>query len=208
MVDQLRDLLNDSTDTQVTIAMKKLYLNRGIARLWPKVHKIATATIDLNADDYIYDVPAAVGDGMIVAVEFHDSDDDQDFQRFSDYDYIPAGHSATGRIRINRDIAEATAELRIMYAAPIDYISGSTYAAMQSETWTGPDRALALPVYYAAALCAMRKIDDRQDTNRYSTTQGQNGVTDRDMLALAQTWMGQFELEVGEMERPLFPAVD
>lgn len=208
MFDQLRDLLNDVADSQVTYATKKLYLNRGIARLWPKVYRIAETTIDLDTTNYIYSVPAAVADGHIVTVEYRDDSDDQNYQRFSDYDYIPLGSGTTGRLRITRVIEDTNAQVRISYAAPISYISAASYAAAGAETWTGSDRALSLPVYYAAALCAMRKIDDRQDTNRYSTTQGQNGVTDRDMLAAAQTWMGQFELELGEMDRPLMPATD
>ena len=99
-------------------------------------------------------------------------------------------------------------DVRIRYSAPPVAIAAASYAAAGSETWTGPDRAIGIPVYYAAALCAMRKLDTRQDTNRYSTTQAQNGVTDQDIMAASQMWMGQFELELSDFDRPLPPARD
>ncbi len=207
MFDQLRDLLNDASDTQVTYATKKLYINRGIARLWPKINRITSEVIALTAATQIYTLTSAASDGLLVSVEKNDQGDDDSYVRFSGYDLIPGDHAATGYIRITDAVADGD-ELRITYVRPIAYVVASTYAAAQSETWTGPDRALQLPVFYAASLISLRKIDDRQDTNRYSTTQAQNGVSDQDIMGSAQLWMGQFELELGLLERPLYPAVD
>ena len=209
LFDQLRDLLNDATDTQVPFATKKLYLNRGIARMWPKVWRLVSTTITVTTGAYDYALPAAAADGMVVAVELEQLDGS--FLRFDDYDIIAGDEDLAGvfRLTVNPDSVDLLGmDIRIRYAAPVSLIAAASYAAAGSETWTGPDRAMGIPVHYAAALIAMRKVDDRQNTNRYSTTQAQNGVTDQDIMAAGQLWMGQFELELAEFDRPLPPARD
>jgi hypothetical protein len=209
LFDQLRDLLNDATDTQIPYATKKLYLNRGIARMWPKVYRLATTTITILTLTYDYALPVGAADGLIVSVELERLDGS--FVRFDDYDIMAGDEDLAGvfRLTANPDSVDLLGyDIRIKYAAPVSLIAAASYAAAGSETWTGPDRAMGIPVHYAAALIAMRKIDDRQDTLRYSTTQAENGVTDQDIMSASQLWMGQFELELAEFERPLPPARD
>jgi hypothetical protein len=209
LFDQLRDLLNDAADSQVTFSMKKLYLNRAIARMFPKVYKLASTTITVLTVTYDYALPVAAADGLIVAVELERSDGS--FVRFDDYDIVAGDEDLAGvfRLTVNPDRTDLLGfDIRIRYAAPVPLIVAADYTAAGSETWSGPDRAMGIPVYYAAAMCTLRKIDDRQDTLRYSTTQALNGVTDQDMMANAQLWMGQFELELQEFDRPLPPARD
>lgn len=207
--DQLRDLLNDTADSQVNFATKKLYLNRGIARLWPAVWRLASTTIVVATVTYDYALPVAAADGHVVSVELEQSDGS--FRRFNDYDIISGDEDLAGvfRLTVNpNDVDLLGMDIRIKYAAPVPFIAAASYAAAQSETWLGPDRALGLPVLYAASLIALRKLDDRQDINRYSTTQAENGVSDSDIMASSQMWMGQFELELAQMDKPLPPARD
>lgn len=209
LFDQLRDLLNDGSDTQVSFATKKLYLNLGINRLWPKVWRLASTSITVTTGTYDYALPVAAADGHIVSVELERLDGS--YVRFDEYDVIHGDEDLAGvfRLAVNPDSVDMLGfDIRIRYAAPVPLITAASYAASQSETWLGPDRAMGLPVHYAASMCAARKVDDRQDTNRYSTTQAQNGVTDQDMMAASQMWMGQFELELSEFDRPLPPARD
>lgn len=204
MVDQLRDLLDDATDTQVAFVNKKLWLNRGIRALWPNIYRVVVDTsITVVADTYDYTLPAAVMDGVITAVEIETGDGDNRFLRFEDYDIIEGDEDQAGVFRMARYLPEVGTEVRIRYAAPIPTIAAANYAAAQSETWVGPDRALNLPVLYAMAMIVLRKLDNRQDHTRYSTTQATNGVTDQDLMAASQMWMGQFELELDKWSRPL-----
>lgn len=204
MVDQLRDLLNDAADSQVSYANKKLWLNRGIRRLWPSIYRIVTDTsITVVADTYDYTLPAAITDGMITSVEIETGPGENRFIRFEDYDIVEGDEDLAGYFRFTSLLPEAGTDIRIRYAAPVPVIAASTYAAAGSETWTGPDRALNLPVLYAMAMIAGRKVDDRQDHTRYTTLQAMNGVQDQDIMAAYQMWMGQFELELDSWSRPL-----
>lgn len=207
MFDQLRDLLNDPTDTQVPFTTKKLYLNRGIARMWPSVYFISTDTVALTAGTYDYGLTTLVSGGHLLSVEVNSIVDALRYSRLDRYDVVPGDEDLGGRIVLLDNPVTGTS-LRIKYAAPIAQIAAASYAASQSETFVGPDRAIGLPVLYAMGMIAMRKLDDRQDTDRYSTTQAENGVTDQDIMGSAQTWFGQFELELETMGRVLPPARD
>lgn len=210
MVDQVRDMLSDPDDLQVSIGVKRMYLNRGIAMLWPTIHRFVTATvIPVVADQFDYALPVAVADGMIISVEISSIAAGTQFERFNEYDIISGDEDLAGVLRIAIDTVAFTGyTLRITYAAPIPAIVGTTYTAMETEVWTGPDRALHLPVLYCLAMASMRKIDDRQDHTRISTTQMQNGTTDNDIMSSSQMWMSQFELELEKQGRPLPPARD
>jgi len=204
MVDQLRDLLGDAADSQVTYANKKLWLNRGIRALWPSIYRVVVDTsITVAADTYDYALPAAVMDGVIMSIEIETGDGTDRYVRFEDYDIIEGDEDQAGVLRFTTYLPSAGVGVRIRYAAPIPVIAAASYAAAGSETWTGPDRALNLPVLYAMAMIAGRKLDDRQDHTRYSTMQSMNGVTDQDIMGSYQMWMGQFELELDKWSRPL-----
>lgn len=206
LFDQLRDLLNDSADTQVSFATKKLYLNRGINRMWPAIWRVATASVTLVPDTYEYSYPVALADGYLLSVEISDEDGD-DYVRTNAYDIVTGDEDLAGIIKVPTNPA-AGQLLRLRYVAAVPVIAASTYSAAGSEAWTGPDRAMGLPVLYAMGMIAARKLDDRQDASRYSTTQALNGVTDQDIMGSAQMWFGQFESELLALERPLPVARD
>lgn len=204
MVDQLRDLLNDATDSQVSYENKKLWLNRGIRMLWPSIYRVVVDS-SITTSDLVYDytLPAAVADGVILSVEIETEVGGGRFIRFEDYDLIEGDEDQAGVFRFTSALPLSGTDVRIRYAAPIPVIAAASYAAAGSEAWTGPDRALNLPVFYAMAMIAGRKIDERQDHTRYSTTQAINSITDQDIMAAYQMWMGQFELELDKWSRPL-----
>ena len=205
--DQLRDLLNDAADTQVPFATKKLYVNRGIARLWPKVWSVGTTSVALTNGTYDYTMSVLVMDGHLLSVEINTLADPAHYRRFDGYDLLPGDEDLVGRLVVSQNPVTGTS-LRIKYAQPVPLITSASYAAAQAETWVGPDRAIGLPVAYAMGMITGRKLDDRQDTNRYNTTQATNGVTDQDIMAASQLWLAQFELELDDMARPLPPARD
>lgn len=206
LFDQLRDLLNDTTDAQVAFATKKLYLNRGIARLWPAVARVVSdSSIVIVADTYIYTLPVALSDGLLLSVEIESKDA---YVRLSGYDVIPGDEDLAGLLVLPGLLPKAGRIIRLRYAAPVSQIAAVSYVAAQTEAWAGPDRALGLPVLYAMGMASARKLDDRQDTTRYSTTQARNGVSDGGIMGASQMWFGQFEAELAEMERPLPPARD
>ncbi len=203
LFDQMRDLLNDSGDTQVPFATKKLFLNRGIARMWPKVWRLTTITFTTTDDTLDYTIPWAIAsDYEVVAVELDDPVTGMR-TRFDEYDIIPGDEDLTAIFRFTSGYPPADGDVYLRVAAAIPFIAAASYAAAQSETWTGPDRLMGIPVWYAMSLATARKLDDRQDTNRYSTLVAENGVTDENITATSQTYMGQFELELAEADRPL-----
>lgn len=208
MFDQLRDLLNDTSDTQVPFATKKLYLNRGIARLWPRVWQAASTTITLVNEQYDYTMPAAVYDGAILSVEITTEENGTEFVRWDEYDVLPGDFDTAGVFRITARHPGADFDIRITYAKPPGLIAAASYVAAQAETWTGPDRAIGLPVLYALGMVTARKLDDRQDTLRYSTTQATNGVTDQDLMGASQMWFAQFEAELEQLHHMMPPARD
>ena len=204
LFDTMRDLLNDPTDTQVTFALKKLYLNRGIARLWPHVWRVVENTSVTVVDGvYDYSVAVAVMDGMVLSVELETGNATGYYERFDGYDIIQGDEDQAGVFRFTVGLPAVGSRVRIRYAAPPSLITAANYAAAGSEAWTGPDRAMGIPVYYAMSLSAARKVDDRQDALTYNTVVAENGVQDSDIMAASQMWMGQFELELAEFDRPM-----
>jgi hypothetical protein len=205
LFDQMRDLLNDASDTQVPFATKKLFLNRGIARMWPKVWRIVSITFQTADDtlDYTITVPwSNASDYHVLSVELTDPDSGLR-SRFDDYDIIQGDEDLSAIFRFTSSYPPELGDVYIRVATAVPYITAASYAAAQSETWVGPDRTMSIPVWYAMSLATIRKLDDRQDTNRYSTMVAENGVTDNDIISASQTYMGQFELELAEADVPL-----
>lgn len=212
MVDQLRALLNDdSSDTQVSFATKKLYLNRGILRMWPDIYRIVEDVSEVIPDTATateFEVSVAMSGGHIVSVEVETGDATGDYVRWNDYDLIVGDEDKAAIIRLTGTAPEAGAKVRIRYAAAVPVIAAASYAAAGSESWSGPDAAIGLPVLYAMGMITAGKVDDRQNTLRYSTMQALNGVTDNDIMSASQMWFGMFEEELLRLGRPLPVARD
>lgn len=200
MFDQLRDFLTDPTDNQVDFATKKLYLNRGIARLWPKVFRVLDAgTIAVVSNTYEYNLPTTMNHGHVLTVEIESGSGTGLFHTVAHYEVIPATESAPAKLKIGGTLPAAGALIRVRYAAPVPRIAAASYAGAAAETWAGPEEAIGLPVVYAMGLISLRRLDDRLDHSRYSTTQALNGVDEQDLLSSAQLWFGQFDIELNEL---------
>lgn len=208
--DQVRDLLNDSGDTQVTFAQKKLYVNNGIRRMWPHCYRVVTdLTVVLVANTFEYNLPADLANGDLLSVFVETDIASGQYVRLSYFEIYELSNTNKVIWFPNNTLpSPAGSRVRLNWAEPISLVAAATYVAAQAETWNGREDQIQLPAYYAAALIAARKIDDRQDTSRYSTTQAFNGVTDSDLMEASQMWMGQFELELAQQGRPFPPAVD
>ena len=208
--DQIRALTNDATDTQIPYVTKKLYVNRGIALLWPGIWRVVEEVIPLTQDVTEYATSAALADGYVLSAEISEDETAGDYLRFDSYDLLPGDEDKASKLYIRdaRVVASSGRYLRFLYAAPPSLVVAANYPAAQSEDWTGPDRALNLPVLYAMYLIAGSKVDDRQDHTRYSTTQAMNGVNDQDILAGSQFWLNQFYAELEALTRPFPPTRD
>lgn len=206
MIDQLRDLLNETADEEVSFAIKRRWLNVAIRRLWPDVYRVVEYTgITAPAADattFDFTLPAALADGHVLSVESEVTPGAGDYLRFEHYDIIQGDEDQTSVFRYLSLPAEGSA-LRIRYTAPIPTIVATSYANAQSETWTGPDEAIDAPVAYAMSMIWERRLEDRMNFKRYSTTQATNAVSDADIAATARGWMDQYVVERERLQRPL-----
>lgn len=201
MFDQLRDFLTDPTDSQVDFGTKKLYLNRGIARLWPKVFRVVDAGTITITTAYEYTLPTTMNHGHVLTVEIESGNATSLFHTLGHYEIIPATDALPARIKIGGTLPAAGALLRVRFGAPVARIAAANYAASGSETWVGPEEAIGLPVVYAMGLISLRRLDDRLDHSRYSTTQAMNGVQESDYMSAAQLWFNQFDVELAELAK-------
>lgn len=203
LFDQLRDLLDDEADSDIAFATKKLYLNRGIAKLWPRVYRVSNVAVTLLEDVYDYELTSALSDGVVLSVEISTEASGSEYIRYEGYQILPGDEDEDAVLRLTHSHPGPDFSIRVRYATSIPLIAATTYTAAQSETWVGPDRAIGLPVLYAMGMATARKLDNRQDHSRMSTTQALNGVTDQDIMGAAQMWFGQYEAELDDLERPL-----
>ena len=204
MFDQLRLLLVDPSDTDYPFETKKLYLNRGIDAMFPKVYMIETdETTALVEDDVEYIVPTAFAGGYITSVEIEDPDTGY-YSRLDTYDLT---HNRSGDTLIKLDFQptadQAGMNLRFRGAIQIPRISAASYAAAGSETWLGPAQAIEIPVAYAMSLCYITALNPRMDFGEYSV-QNQNGAADIvSIMGAGQYWMEQFRMLLDQHEMPL-----
>jgi hypothetical protein len=199
MVDQLRDLLNDGSDTDVIIAQKKRYLNNGIRAMYPRLYRIVsdTSTIVSSTTVYSYPFPASVASGALLGVEI-EVPAEGEYYPFYRYEVSPGDIIDPPRLRLTPrpHPAAINSNIKMTCAMPFEPITSNTYASMQSEDWTGSPDYLHLPVLYAMGMLSARGLDDRLDYSRYSTTQAQNGATEQDIVTVVNTWFERFDAEV------------
>lgn len=204
--DQLRDLLNDPADTQVAFGTKRLYLNRGIAALWPRVWRVATTSLALAPATYEYTLPTAVTGGHLLSAEVSTTDGDG-WQRLAYYDILPGDEDQAGLFVLPWE-PETGQSVRLRYAARVPTISAATYAAAQAETWLGPDEAVGAPVLYAMGMLSVRRMEDFLDATRQPPANESRDVRESSVLATSRFWMDQFEAQVDALARPLPVAED
>lgn len=205
MIDDLRDRLNDPTDTQVPFSTKIRFLNRGQAAMYPRVFKLVRDnTLAIIADTFEYTLPAGVGTGQVLTVEVENSNLGLRYTPLSRYDIIP-DLSAPILVLLDSTLpAEAGSKFRITTADRMDPFVSAAYAASQSEAYTGRNGTEELPVLYAMGLSTARVLDDRMDYTRYSATQVNGTVDPNDIMQVSQFWFAQFELLLDRLQMP-FP---
>lgn len=201
-IDQLRDLLVDPSDTQVTFAMKMHYLNMGMRAMFPRVYRVAVDSTDQWVDDtYYYTVPSAVRGGLLFLVERSSADDNDYFNPldFDEYDIQP-GAAGADVLSITWDPGSTYEDGFIKYhaALPATPYSAANYTAAQSEVYTYPDHTVEGPVLYAMSRIMAIPLDDRMKHSRVSVQNQNRAATPQDIIGVSAYWLDEFERRVEE----------
>lgn len=204
MIEDLRDRLNDTNDTQVPFATKIRFLNRGMSAMYPRIFRIARdSSLVLVTDTFEYTIPAAVAQGKVLTVEVESGVGTNRYAHLSRYDVIPSLTVPT-LVMLDASLPSAAgAKIRITSAERLTAFTSANYTASQSEVYSGPAGTEELPVLYAMGLATARALDDRMDYTRYSATQQNNSVDSNDIMQVSQFWFAQFELLLDRMQMPL-----
>ena len=203
LVDQLRDLLEDAGDSQVTYLRKRWYLNAGMRAMWPRVHQVVSdATQTFTSGTYEYTIPAAVRGGRMLTIEKSKSTD-TDFFYMMDYDDYEIKHGPGGAnvVVLKWDPGSTwgnTGLIRYTTALPLTAFAAADYAAAASEAYTGPDYTAEGPVLYAMSRIAAIPLDDRMNYGRLSVQQQNRAASPQEHLAVSAYWLDEFERRVDE----------
>ncbi len=200
--DQLRDLLVDPTDIQVSFDMKMHYLNAGMRAMFPRVYRIAVDSTDQWEDDvFYYPVPAAVRGGLLYLIEKSTAADDDYFVPldYDEYDIQP-GAAGADVLSITWDPTTIYEDGYIKYhaAVPATKYSAADYAAAGSEVYTYPDHTVEGPVLYAMSRIMAIPLDERMDYGRMSLSPQNRSATPQDILGASAYWLDEFERRVEE----------
>jgi len=206
-IDQLRDLLEDAADSQITFLRKQWYLNAGMRAMWPRIHQIVTDSTDQFIDDtYEYTIPATVRGGRMVLIEKSNATDDDFFYPF-DYDEYEVKHGAGGAdvlvLKFDPGSTWEDGYLRYTAALPLTAYASANYTAAQSEVYTGPDYTVEGPVLYAMSRIGAIPLDDRMDYGRLSVQAQNRSATPQEHLAVSAYWLDEFERRVDEWKMAL-----
>jgi hypothetical protein len=206
-IDQLRDLLVDPTDTQVTFALKLHYLNMGMRAMFPRVYRVATDSTDQWADDvYYYTLPAAVRGGLLFLVEKSTAADDDYFVPldYDEYDIQP-GAAGADVLSITWDPTTVYEDGYIKYhaAVPATAYTSANYTASQSEVYTYPDHTIEGPVLYAMSRIMSIPLDKRMNYEEISIQNQNQAATPQEILAVSAYWLDEFERRVDEWRMSL-----
>jgi hypothetical protein len=196
-LDDLRDRLNDSADNQIPKATKVRYINHGIRATWPRLYKtVRDSTLVVAADDYEYPLPAAVGNnGKLLRVEHETGVGTNRFVETYDYTIVPGLTDPI--LQFDNTLPVIGAKIRITAAKPL------TELVADGDTYDGPAQTDELPVLYAMGLSLTRRLDDRIDHRRLSTTTGTNQVGPDEIMTAGQFNFAQFELLLERHAMPL-----
>lgn len=207
-IDQLRDLLEDQSDTQVSFARKLYFLNAGQRAMWPRVYQIVQdSTLQFVDDQYEYTIPAAVRGGRIFQLEKSLASDDDYFYPFDIDDYQIQRTTTDGadKIILNWDPGSTYSDgyIRITTAMPLTAFTSADYTAAASEAYTGPDQTAEGPVLYAMSRISAFPLDDRMDHGKISVHQQNRSASPQEYLAVSAYWLDEFERRVEEWNMPL-----
>jgi hypothetical protein len=201
-IDQVRDLLEDQTDTQFSFAKKLHYLNMGLRAMWPRVYQIQSdSTTQFVDDTYEYAVPAAVRGGRYVLFERSTASDDDYFQPmdYDEYRILPQNGGAD-IIRLGFDPSSTYADgyIRITAALPLSAYTSADYTAAQTEAFSGPDYTSEGPVLYAMSRLIAAPLDNRLDYGRMSVQAQNRAASPQELIASSAYWLDEFERRLDE----------
>lgn len=201
MLEDLRDRLNDSGDTQVPKATKVRYLNHGIRATWPRLYRTERDTsLVLAVDTFEYALPAAVGSNTkLIRVEVEDGSGSARYNGLSNFRIVPGLTDPILQLEGSALPSEVGARIRVTAAAPL------TALVADADIYDGPAQTDELPVLYAMGLALTRRLDDRLDHRRLSTTSGMNQVGPDEIMTAGQFNFAQFELLLERFAMPLAP---
>lgn len=198
LIDDLADRLNDAAHSQVTLARKQHYLNLGIRATWPSLYTTARdSTLTVVAGQTEYNVPASVGSNTrIFRVEVESGVATNYYTGLTNYEVIPDITSPILALTTPISLT-AGARFRITAAKRIPDLVNTT------DVYLGPAGTEELPVLYAMGVAMARRVDDRVDYKRMSTTQGSNSVETGDLMDASQFWFAQFEILLDRFAMPM-----
>lgn len=205
MIDDLRDRLNDASDTQVPFATKMRFLNRGQAAMFPRIYKVVRDnTMTLQDGVYEYTLPAGSGTGKVLTVEIESDNGSDRYTPLTRYDLIPSTTAPT-IVLLDESLPSAVgAQMRVTTAERLTPFAAAAYAASQSESYSGPAGTEELPILYAMGLITARPLDDRMAYNRYVASQQPGSIGPGDIMQVSQFWFSQFEILLDRLQMP-FP---
>ena len=195
-LDDLRDRLDDDGDTRIPEATKIRFLNRGQAAMFPKIYRIERdSTLAIVADQWEYDIPAAVGNnGKIIQVDIEDADG----RLFPVVNYRLIDGLDDPILQLTgASLPTAGVNIRITAAMPL------TAFASSASTYTGPPYSEELPVLYALSQIMAREVERRFNNRRMPTVEGLNGSTAEDMMTASQFFMQQFQTLLEQIQMPI-----
>lgn len=205
--DQLRDLLEDAADSQVTFARKMAYLNAGMRAMWPRVFQIVSdSTTQFVDDQFEYTIPATVRGGRYVLFEKSTAADDDYFypMNYDDYKILPQAGGAD-KIILGFDPGSQWEDgyIRITSAQPLTAYTAASYIAAGSEVYTGPDYTSEGPVLYAMSRISAIPLDQRVDYGRMSVQDQNRAATSGELITVAAYWLDEFERRLEEWRMAL-----
>lgn len=197
LLDDLNDRLNDAGNSFATQPVKIGWLNQGLRAMFPRVYRTARDSTITITSAWEYPIPAAVGNNSrIIRIEQESASASNRYVDLFDADVVP---DLTSPILVFRggSLPPTGAKVRITSALPL------TEFSVVGDAYSGPLGTEELPVLYAMGIALSRRLEDRVDHRRYSTTAGQNQVDTADIMDASQFWFGQFELLLERKALPL-----
>ena len=205
-IDQVRDLLVDPTDTQVSFAMKVHYINMGMRAMYPRVFRIVTdATTQWVDDQYEYTLPSTLRDGHLFLVETSTANDDDYFRPldFDEYDIIPQATDDKLSITWDPGTTYEDGYIRFHSVMPAEPYVSAAYAAAESELYTYPDFTLEGPVLYAMSRIMAVPLDRRMDYTRHSVQAMNRAASPQEIVSVSAYWLDEFKRRVEEWRMAL-----
>jgi len=195
MLSDLNDRIDDVANV-IPEATKIKYLNHGLRAMWPKIYRtVQDTSLVLAVDDFEYTIPAAHNNGHVVRLEVETGVTTNIWSHLDDFEVVNLNTSKYFRLRSVPAVYGS--RFRVTSAVPLTEFTAA------GSTYDGPDIAFELPIWYALGVVSGRRLENRIDYTRYSTTVAQNGVDINEVMNASQFAYAQFELLLERFAMPL-----